>query len=313
VTPSEEPAVTPSGPREAVARGVALVQRLLVWWKGTRPGRMLARFNAASGSLLCGGLAYSALFSIFAALTIAYSALSVVLRGNPDALQTVLDAINDAVPGLIDTGQGGALTPDQLLLGSGGAWASVVASAVLLWSAVSFMGGLRSALRAVLGRADAPENFFVAKLRELGGFVVLVVGVVLSAVLSVVAGRFGSWLAERLQLSATGEVLVPVAGFLLAGVVDVAVVLYVLAVLGEARASRKDLLWGSVAAAVVLGVLRYLGTSVVAGAASKNVLLASFAVVVTLLLLVNFVSRVLLLVAAWIAVGPAPAVSREDA
>jgi len=304
MTTSSDSAAGQTGLRSLVGRATALAQRLNDWWQGTRPGRALGRFNAVSGSLLCGGLAYSALFSVFAGLTIAYSVLSVVLRGRPEALQTVLDAINDAVPGLIDTGQGGALKPDQLLLGSGSVVASIVAAAVLLWSAISFMGGLRSALRAVFDRLRALESFVLAKLRELGGFVVLVVGVALSSVLSIVAARFGSWAADLLGWTEVGHVLVPVLGFLLAGLVDLGVVVYVLAVLGEARASRRDLLWGSAAAAVVLGVLRFLGTSVVAGAASKNVLLASFAVVVTLLLLVNFVSRVLLMVAAWVADPP---------
>lgn len=83
--------------------------------------------------------------------------------------------------------------------------------------------------------------------------------------------------------------------------IDTVVVVGVVVVVAGARPRGRDLWIGAVVAGVAFGALRALGTSVVAGGADKNALLASVAVVVTLLLLVNFVSRVLLLVAAWMA------------
>ena len=47
--------------------------------------------------------------------------------------------------------------------------------------------------------------------------------------------------------------------------------------------------------------MRVLGASVVAGSAGGNPLLASFAVLVTLLAWINLIARIMLLAAAWTA------------
>jgi membrane protein len=53
-------------------------------------------------------------------------------------------------------------------------------------------------------------------------------------------------------------------------------------------------------------VVRVLGTSVVAGSASSNPILTSFAVIVTLLVWMNLIARIVLLAAAWTADPPGP-------
>ena len=53
-----------------------------------------------------------------------------------------------------------------------------------------------------------------------------------------------------------------------------------------------------------LGIVRTLGTTVVAGSVSKNPLFTSVAVLVTLLVWVNLIARILLLAAAWTADPP---------
>ena len=57
----------------------------------------------------------SELSGIFAALTIGFTAFMAVLGDNERLRDEVLDAVDDALPGLIDTGDGG-LVPHRLLL-----------------------------------------------------------------------------------------------------------------------------------------------------------------------------------------------------
>jgi len=64
----------------------------------------------------------------------------------------------------------------------------------------------------------------------------------------------------------------------------------------------RRLLIGALLGGVGLGVLKVLGT-VLLGAASRNPLLASFAVLIGLLIWFNLVCTVILLAASWIAVG----------
>src|SRR3954469_24310898 len=101
-------AVHPAHAPSLLARGGAA----FLWWKHTRPGRAHARFRARSGGVLSGGIAYAALFSVFAALTISYTAFVAVLGDNEELRQRVLRAVDTTYPHLLDTGDGeGAIDP----------------------------------------------------------------------------------------------------------------------------------------------------------------------------------------------------------
>lgn len=310
--PSWLPAWLPEGVRRFVGVVMQRVNALLAWWKQTRIARAQARFNLAQGGLLCGGLAYTALFALFAALAIGYTIFMSVLGGDEKLRDSLFDQIDTYLPGLIDTGDGGAIKPDQLLLTGLTSITGVIAALALLWTALSFMSALRGAERAMYGLQKEPVNFVLGKLSDLGGFVVLLVGVVASAASGIFATQASAWLTRRLDLPDGARTLFTLGGLLVAFLIDMGIVIYVIRFLAHADPSRSDLLRGAAVAALALGVLRVLGTAVVAGSASKNVLLASFAALVTVLLLVNFVTRVLLLVTAWVANPSAESVYGTD-
>jgi membrane protein len=285
------------------ARLVERIKRLQAWWKTTRPARALAQYGVQRGALLCGGMAYSALFSLFAGLTIFYTAFMAFLGNRDELREAVFDQIDKAVPGLIDTGDGsrGILEPDQLILKSGFDLPSIIAVVVLLFSAISFMAALRTSTRAMFSLTDVGQNPVLSKLRELGGFALLGLAVVISAAATVVVQTLGSTLFGDGMLAA---VLVPVVGIAVGLVFDALVVLLIIRFVAGVRPPHKDLYIGALTAAAAFGVLRYLGTSVIVGSSSRNALLGSFATFVTILLLANFVTRILLMVAAWIADPP---------
>ena len=210
------------------------------------------------------------------------------------------------MPGLIDTGDGrGAISPDSLTLTAGFNVAGGVAVIVLVMSAVSWMAALRTGLRAMFDLPPDRANVVVGKLRELAGLAALSVGVLLSAILSLALTSAVHWFLGALGLGAGGAWLVAVIGALVSLVVDALTFALLVVVLAGVRPPRRDLLAGSLAAGVGLGAVRQLGTSVVAGSVGRNALLASFAVIVTLLVWVNLVARIVLLSAAWVA-DPAP-------
>ncbi|MFI6427306.1 YihY/virulence factor BrkB family protein [Promicromonospora sp. NPDC050880] len=274
-------------------------------WEATRAARALDRFNTANGSVLSGGMAYAALFSLFAALAIGYTVFVRVLGGDAGLRDAVLAQVDAWVPGLVDTGDGGVLSPSDLVLSTGLSWTSVVAAVVLLWSATGFMGALRSSVRAMFGETDSAGNPVTERLRQLLGFVLLGAGVLVTAAASVAVSAAVPWLLEALGLDGGAvSFAVRAGGALVTLVLDAAVVAAVVRWVGGARPVRRDLVVGSLAVGVVAGALRYLGTEVVAGAASRNALLASFAVVATILILVNLLARVLLMASAWMADPP---------
>jgi membrane protein len=272
--------------------------------KASRPGRALAWYNAQHGPLLCGGMAYAALFSLFAALAIGWTVFMTVLGSRTELREAVLEQIDTWLPGLVGTGPRDVLSPDDLVLDNPVTVASVVALGVLVFSAVAFMAAMRTSVQAMFDVPPTAQNPVVAKARELGGFALLGVGILVSAAAGIVVSGVGSWLADLLGGSVVLTVVVRVLGVGVGLVVDAVVVALVVVLVGGVRPARRDLVVGSLVAAVAFGALRYLGTSIIVGSATRNALLASFAVVVTLLVLVNFVARVLLMVCAWIADPP---------
>lgn len=300
----------------AVETAKSRLARVLEWWKQTRVARGLGRYGAAHGALLTGGIAYSALFSIFAGLAVGFSIFMAVLGGNTELQEAVLGALDDALPGIVrsESNPEGMLTPESLQI-SGGAslLTGIIGFLVLLNAATSVMAALRSGIRAMFGILTPSENAVVAKLRDLAGFLVLALAVVLTAALGIVVGTAGSAAAGAVGLgdNPAVQVLLRILGYAVALGVDFLVVLFLIRGLAGARPPRRDLVVGALVVAIAAGVIRFLGTSVV-GSAASNPLLAPFAAIITLLLWVNFIVRILLMVCAWTVNPPAIPEIGED-
>ncbi|GAA3797549.1 YihY/virulence factor BrkB family protein [Cellulomonas soli] len=294
------------------ARSAQWVHRRIDWWKGSRPGRANARFGAVGGGVLAGGIAYATLFSLSAGLTLGWTLFMRVLGDDEQLRATVIETVDDALPGLFDTGDGdGLLVPEDLVFSPGLTVAGAVALVVLLVSATSAMAAMRKGVRAVFGTTTDAESAVVGKLRDLGGLVAFAVVVLVSAVLSQALTGTSQWLLGVLGVDRGGGVLLGVSGAAVSFVLDAVVFVLVVTVLAGARPRRRDLTFGAVLAATGLGAVRLLGTSVVAGSVTGNPLLGSFAVLVTLLAWINLVARLVLLAAAWTADPPSPDVPED--
>ncbi|WP_029290495.1 YihY/virulence factor BrkB family protein [Cellulomonas sp. HZM] len=281
------------------------VKALLAWWQQTRPARANARFGARGGGVLTGGIAYAALFAVFAGLTIGYTVFMAVLGNDEDLRDKVLDAVNDSLPGLIDTtGSGNGINPDSLELSANLTFAGIVAVVVLLLSALSATGALRTGVRAMFAQ-EGGGSAVGTRLRQLGGLAGLAFAVLLSALLTTAVGSATQWVLQAVGWDDAGGFTLRAVGIVVAFVIDLATFVLIVRVLAGEHPPRRDLLQGAVIAAVGIGVVRFLGTSVVAGSIGKNPLLSGAVVVVTLLLWVNLISRIVLLAAAWVADPPA--------
>ncbi|MDR1264183.1 MAG: YihY/virulence factor BrkB family protein [Propionibacteriaceae bacterium] len=333
-----------AAPGGTVARAVGgAARRAASWWRDSRPGRMLDRYATANGALLAGGIAYAALFSLVAILTIALTVFAAVLGGDQALDQAVEAQLSALFPGVLAAGGQGLVASNPRIAAGALSLTSVVAVVVLIWSALSAMSAVQTGVRAMFQLGPAPtdaaaalsdggpartggavalsgggsartggesarsggaavrnDNAVMRRVWALAGFAVLGLGLLASAVVSVSAASAGEW-AEHAWGTAEAAVVLRWAGYGASMVVDAACVALVFTVVARARPARRDLIIGSLAAAVAMGVLKHLGTKVVTRAAS-NALLASAATVVTLLAWVNLMARVLLYAAAWTAV-----------
>lgn len=304
--PAQRSVDAPPGPRGRAV--VVHIRAVAAWWARTRPARANARFSTAGGSLLTGGIGYAALFSVVAALTLGFTVFTAVLGQDPGLRAQVLRSISAALPGLLDAGNGsGAISPDALTLNVGLNIAGAAAVIVLVFSAISCMAALRTAVRAMFGLTGPGGNVVTVKLRELGGFVAMAGAVLVSAVLSAALTSAVHWLLGLLGLADGAAWAVAIVGVLVSFVVDALTFVLIVTVLAGVHPPSRDLRWGAAGAAAGLGLVRVLGTSVVAGSIGRNALLASFTLLVTLLVWINLISRIVLLAAAWVANPPAPA------
>src|SRR5699024_10844980 len=292
----------------------ARLKALLQWWKGTRIARMLARYGVSNGAMLSGGVAFSALFSIFAALVIGFTVFTMVLGDNTELRDRVINAISNAMPGLISPdGEGAMLGPDDLQFSGGTGIAGIVAVLILLNTATRVPRNLRNAVRAMFGLLAPSVSPILGKLKDFVGFIGLAISVLITSILGIAAGAAAGWVlsAAGLDGSVAAEWLLRILAVLVPLMVDMLVFLWVFRFLAGVRPPRRDLLLGSLLAAIGSGVLRYLGTSAV-GSEGDTPLLQSSAALATLLLWVNLIVRITLMAAAWIANPPARPVPDEE-
>lgn len=288
----------------AAAKARALLARAMQ----TRLVRSVQRYAKARGGLLAGGIAYSALFSIVAALTLAWTVFMATLGGNPDLRSSVIRAVNQVLPGILqDGGGGGIIDPDSLVLDSAVNMASIVSTLVLAWTAISIMTNIRMAVQTIFGIVAPIESFALQKLRDLGGFVAMALGIVTSAMLGTAAGTMGHTIVGWVGLDGDpiASFLVRIGALAVAAVVAALTFAFLFRVTAAVRPLRRDLALGSLVGGVVVQFVLFLGTSLVSSV-GDNPLLAASASIATLLLFVNLLSRALLFVAAFTANPPAP-------
>ena len=82
---------------------------MIAWWWASRPGRTLALYLDSRGPLLARGMSFSAVFSVFAAVYVFFAIFGIVLDSSPALRDAVVTGLSSTIPGLIDTGSGGAV------------------------------------------------------------------------------------------------------------------------------------------------------------------------------------------------------------
>ena len=163
----------------------------------------------------------------------------------------------------------------------------------------------RDAVRDIAELAAPPTNFLLLRLRDLGLALAFGVALILSAALSIGSTTALAWVLDSLGVdenSMAATVSARALGLLLAFVLDVAVLAALYRVLAGVPIPARPLWQGALLGALALGVLKALAGGLLT-LTSSNPLLASFAVIVGLLIWFNLVCQVILIGAAWVVVS----------
>lgn len=278
----------------------ALLSRL----QATHGWRAWQRYGQARGAVLAGGITYLGFFSLIPALVLGFTVFGFVLRGQPDLFDRVVASISQTLPGIVrdeahPTGiidASNPPTPNALTI------TGAISVATMLLGGLGWLDALREGVRAVFGQPPLAVNPVKGKLLDLMVLATLGLTVLASGVLSTVVNAAGPWLLSLVlgEASMLGPVLLSVAAVTVVFVVDVGIMLVVLRMLSGVVLPRSDLVQGAVIGAAGLGALK-LASGLLLKSAADRPLLASFAVLIGLLLLINLISRIMLLSAAWAA------------
>ncbi len=286
------------------------IAAIVAWIQGLKPVRVFTHYGRERGPILASGLAYQALFAVFAGLWVAFSIAGLVVSGDSGLQGSIIDLLDETIPGLIDDGDGtGAIDPADLTSGAVFSVMGVIALAGLLFTALGWLDAARSSVRTMLDLPPASTNFFLQKLLDLAG------GVAFAVLLLAAAGlSFAGSSATALLLDWLGVSRDSVLGFVAGRAVSIliSVLVYALALAGLYRVlSGAKVPWQFLRGGVLVGALGIAGLTVLSGlllgGATNNPLIASFAVIAGLLIYYNFVCQVILIAASWMAVGIADA------
>jgi membrane protein len=281
------------------------VKALLARLKASHAYRSWQRYGDARGNVLAGGVAYLGFFSIIPALVLGFTVFGFVLRGQPDLFARVVSYVSDTLPGILRD----SAHPDGILDASAPPTPNVltvtgaIALVTLVVSGLGWVDALRQAVRAMFDQPKLKTNPVLTKVRDAGVLVTLGLAVLLSAVLSFAVSAAASWVLGLVGVadsSTLAHLLLRVLGTLAVLVADFVLMVIVLRLMSGLDLPRDDLAQASLVGAVGLGVLK-LASGLLLASASRKPLLAGFAVVIGLLVLMNLISRVMLLSAAWAA------------
>jgi membrane protein len=271
--------------------------------------RVFLYYSSAQGPLLASGLAYQAIFAVFAAVWVGFSVIGLVVAGNHSLQEPLITLLSNAVPGLIKDGSNssGAIDPKVLLNAGAFTISGIIALVGVLVTALGWLASARTAIRILFQLPQSKTNFIIAKVRDLAVGIGLAIALIISAALSVAGSALTAVLLPVIGVSShsvIATILAKVITLAVMFVLDVVTLGGFFSIMAGVTIPFRRLVGGAVVGAIALGALKVLGGSLL-GVSKNNPLLASFAVILGLLIFFNFVCQVILIAAAWIKVGMA--------
>jgi membrane protein len=272
--------------------------------------RAYDRNSEAQGGQLAAAVTYFGFLSFFPLLALAFAIVGYISAVFPDAQQAVTDAIEDAFPSLIGTGEGRIDIQDIIDAKVG---AGIFGLLGLAYAGLGWLDALRVSLRRVFGTDDVAIGLVRKKTVDAAVMVMLGLSLMLSLVVSSVATAATTYSLDLVDLdkSVTATVTLKILSVALALLVNVVIFAILLSRLSGAQLTWRRVRSGALLGAVGFEVLKLLGTFLI-GRTTANPLYATFGVIVGLLVWINLVSRLTIFAGAWTAtesysLQPAPA------
>ncbi|MEV4168496.1 YihY/virulence factor BrkB family protein [Nonomuraea sp. NPDC049709] len=268
--------------------------------------RAAQRYQLQSGDRLAGAVTYFAFLSFFPLVALAYAVLGFVVATSDETRYALEKAIVERLPGI-------SAQLDIKAIAKAKETAGIIGLLGLLYAGLGALDALRGALRDISMATTPPLNFFLGKLRDLASLIMLG----LTAIVSVLVAGFATTATDKVVHAVFGGAdTLANLGLRAAGVtasVGADWLLFVILLGWVARPTQpfRVIARGALLGAIGFGVLKQIATLLLATTLG-NPVYGTFAVIVGLLVWINFSARLVLFVAAWTATSglcPPPAPS----
>ncbi|MFI6171821.1 inner membrane protein YhjD [Nocardia sp. NPDC051052] len=257
------------------------------------------RYQRQRGDYYAAGITYFTVLSLFPLLMVAFAIAGFVLSSNPDLLSEVQTKIVDNVPGSLGEQLNELIDKAVDSRGTVG----IIGLLAGIWSGLGWMANLRAALTEQWEQKSEDQNWFMAKLSDLGALLGLGLAFVVSLGLSALASStLGARLLISLGLSHLpgARLLLALVSILLGFLASWAVFAWIIA-----RLPREPVTLASAAKAAALAALVFEIFKFVASIYLQKVLSspagAAFGSIIGLMVFSYVTYRIILFATAWAA------------
>lgn len=281
----------------------SLVEKLRAKWSWfDHIMAMNSRYGEQGGNSYAAGITYFSVLSLFPLIMVALAVVAMVLAGNLDLLNSIIDQIKSSTSGTL----GDALTKilNQAIAQRGSIFS--IGIVLALWTGLGWIGNLRAGLSAIWKTSLAADNVVKGKLGDLVGLIGLIVAlVVASAITAIGSGGFTWRIIEAFNMDhITGIRSVVWFSALVLGIAANWVVMFwMLAFFPRLHVPRSAAAQGAVIGAIALELLKQFAT-VFFNSTMSNPAGAAFGPIIGVMVLLYFLWRITLYCAAWVATTP---------
>lgn len=271
--------------------------------------RTQEHYSAVKAGQQAGAVTYFAFLSFFPVLALAFFVVGLVARYYENARDTLAEALDALMPGLMGTEEGQATLADvEQFAGTVG----LVGAMVLLYSGLGWISAMRRALVVVFELPVGDQlSFVLGKVRDLLMLVVIGVILLLGVGVAGLVGGFSTEVLDWLGLDVERGWLLRLLA-LVVGVLVGLVLFYAMFALLARPATPRSALWSG----ALLGALAFEALKQVSGLlislTQGNPAFQAFGIALVVVVWINYFSKVVLYAAAWAHTAPAARAVRPD-
>jgi membrane protein len=262
--------------------------------------RALEHYGQVNGSALAAAVTYFAFLSFFPILALAFAIFGQVTKVYEDAEDTLVDAANSVLPGLVGGDNGVPL--ETLQAAAPGIFS--VGILLTLYAGLGWLSGMRTALMTIFEEPEREQpNFIVGKLRDVLALLALGSVLVTSVAVSGVATKVLTPIMEWLDLGVVAETFFWVLALCLGLAASTVLFFAFFRLLAQPNTPSRSLWSGAFLGAVLFEALKQLSTFLLKATAESEAFQA-FGIALILMVWINYTSRVVVLSAAWAHTSP---------